>query len=76
MRNVFCPHYSECLTREARADSPGWDCSGCAHQWNQVPHPESDLSEYWLLLWAIFDPEKFKAARLAMAGRDEGGRSG
>ena len=60
MRNIWCPKYQECLDREALKNSSGWDCSGCQHKNNGESQLNTDFTEIWLLLWAIFKPDLYR----------------
>ncbi|MDY6950422.1 MAG: hypothetical protein SWE60_02840 [Thermodesulfobacteriota bacterium] len=31
-KNVYCPHYGQCLDQAAKAYWPSWDCSECPYK--------------------------------------------
>ena len=43
-RNVFCPHYSECLDLVIRNGWMHWNCSSCDHRFNREAEPEIPLN--------------------------------
>jgi excisionase family DNA binding protein len=64
LRNVLCPYYNGCLDHAVEKDLPGWDCGGCDHRAEEIYLPEqTDFAPEWLLLHAIFEPEKYKRYR-------------
>ncbi|RJP90924.1 MAG: hypothetical protein C4518_08485 [Desulfobacteraceae bacterium] len=58
-RNIDCPYYGRCLDHEAKKDSNGWNCEGCRYEQEKDDQPETDFSEYYILLWAIFKPNLY-----------------
>jgi len=63
MRNPDCPKYDACLSRAAKKNAPGWDCSGCVHKTAYVDREEIDITAYLHLLRAIFWPDEHAAYR-------------
>ncbi|MEW6667959.1 MAG: hypothetical protein AB1512_22335 [Thermodesulfobacteriota bacterium] len=43
-RNVYCPHYSECLDKVIKRGWTGWHCHLCGERFNQAAEPELALS--------------------------------
>ena len=62
-RNPFCPHYDRCLADHAFKNHPGWSCAGCEYEKQTISTEFFDLEGSWLLLWALFEPAKYKAFR-------------
>ena len=53
-RNVFCPHYGECLDYAIKKSWEFWGCCDCREKFNQAAGPEfrftvSDGTEYFHL---------------------------
>ncbi len=65
-RNVFCPKYSECLWAAVELELAGWSCEGCMHMDENAGIGETDFSEYYWLLHAIFKPEMYTRSRLIL----------
>jgi len=62
MRNLYCPFYDKCLDETIKEDSRDFDCSKCIHR-NEGELEETDFTNYWLLLWALFNQELYKKYR-------------
>jgi hypothetical protein len=39
-RNIFCPHYSECLDFVVREQWISWGCKDCSHRFNESGRAE------------------------------------
>lgn len=39
-RNVFCPHYGDCLNHVILKGWSSWDCSQCEYRYNLADRPE------------------------------------
>ena len=39
-RNIFCPHYSECLDFVIREQWISWGCKDCLHKFNESGRAE------------------------------------
>ena len=63
MRNVFCPHYKRCLDHAAKANLPDMRCDDCNLRDESGKIYETDFTEYYLLLLAIFKPELYHKYR-------------
>ncbi len=42
-RNVFCPHYSDCLNTAVLRQWSHWNCADCDHRANREAEPEIPL---------------------------------
>ena len=60
MRNLFCPHYSQCLDEAVRRNLPSVECSGCEHRFEAEPLTAIEFFKCCLLFAAIFRPEVLK----------------
>jgi hypothetical protein len=59
MRNTLCPYYNECLDKRALKNLPPWSCESCRHKTTTTQIPDIEIEASYLLLWAIFKPERY-----------------
>ncbi len=65
-RNIFCPNYSHCLDKAAKQNAPSWECDRCEHRnARDGIINETEFTEFFLLLWAVFRPELYHKYREA-----------
>ena len=58
-RNVFCPHYGDCLDHAAKLHWEAWACLDCRHQMMQSagmegPFLSGDTSLYYTISTEVF----------------------
>jgi len=63
MRNVRCPQYCQCLGAVISLGLDGVDCDGCQHARGAGPVDPTEIEGSIMLLWAIFRPALYRAAR-------------
>ena len=63
MRNLDCPHYSDCLNQAAKANASGWDCSSCPEKNTKTEMRDYDILGCKILLHAIFNPNLYALYR-------------
>jgi len=68
IRSVFCPFYRGCLDKAVRENLGGFDCTQCEYR-NLKIEEETEFTEYWLLLWAVFKPKLYRQYRQAETER-------
>lgn len=61
-RNVFCPHYSDCLD-QAVETGKNFNCGGCKHEYERSAESQSDTFGCYLLIIAVYFPEIYKSYR-------------
>lgn len=65
-RDIYCKHYNSCLSKAAKSNSQ-FNCIGCR---NKVHAPflveETDFTNYYLLLWALFKPDLYARYKALM----------
>lgn len=55
-RNIWCPHYGQCLDQCLADDLPGFTCQGCEHKHNHDagPRDSQELAEDVIACRALF----------------------
>ncbi|MBW1956699.1 MAG: hypothetical protein JRI76_14300 [Deltaproteobacteria bacterium] len=65
MRNVLCPLYGSCLDNAIRKSLPGFNCTGCPHESDCEPVPETEAIRCLFLYAAVFHPDQWQEYRKA-----------
>jgi hypothetical protein len=59
-RNIYCPHYADCLDNAIQEGAADFDCSNCSHRDERAQETLESFFGCCLLLTKIFAPEIYE----------------